>query len=96
MVALACKKEIPLIEDDIYGEMYFGKKRPRTCKSFDRNGLVLLCSSVSKSVAPGYRVGWIMPGRFKEKVMKLKLVHNISSPSPNAGSHCTIYGSRQV
>ena len=82
LVDLLARHEIPLIEDDIYGEMYFGKKRPRTCKTFDKKGLVLLCSSVSKSLAPGYRVGWVIPGRFKEKVMKLKLVQNISTASP--------------
>jgi DNA-binding transcriptional MocR family regulator len=55
------KKQVPLIEDDIYGEIYFGKSRPRTCKSYDKEGLVMLCSSVSKSIAPGYRVGWCIP-----------------------------------
>jgi DNA-binding transcriptional MocR family regulator len=81
LVQLLASRNIPLIEDDIYGEMYFGKKRPRTCKSFDKKGLVLLCSSVSKSLAPGYRVGWCIPGKFKGQIMRLKLIHNISSPS---------------
>lgn len=79
---MLAEKEIPLIEDDIYGELYFGRSRPQTCKSFDRKGLVMLCSSVSKSLAPGYRVGWCIPGRFKEKVLNLKLMHSISSSSP--------------
>lgn len=79
---MLAEKEIPLIEDDIYGELYFGKNRPQSCKSFDRKGLVLLCSSVSKSLAPGYRVGWCIPGRFKEKVLNLKLMHSVSSSAP--------------
>lgn len=79
LVAMLAKKEIPLIEDDIYGEMYFGKTRPRTCKSFDRRGLVLHCGSFSKWLAPGYRVGWVVPGRFKDKVISLKRMNNIST-----------------
>lgn len=79
LVEMLAKKEIPLIEDDIYGELYFGKTRPRTCKSFDKKGLVLLCASFSKSLAPGYRIGWAIPGRFKEKVIRLKRMHTVST-----------------
>ncbi|MFM7852661.1 MAG: PLP-dependent aminotransferase family protein [Flammeovirgaceae bacterium] len=79
LVNMLAKKEIPLIEDDIYGELYFGKTRPRTCKSYDKKGLVLHCGSFSKSLAPGYRVGWVVPGRFKEKVISLKRMNNIST-----------------
>jgi DNA-binding transcriptional MocR family regulator len=79
LVEMLAKKEIPLIEDDIYGEMYFGRTRPKTCKSFDKKGLVLHCSSFSKSLAPGYRIGWIIPGRFKEQVIRLKRMHTVST-----------------
>jgi DNA-binding transcriptional MocR family regulator len=79
LVELLAEKEIPLIEDDIYGELYFGKTRPKTCKSFDRKGLVLHCASFSKSLAPGYRVGYVIPGRFKEKVIQLKRMHTIAT-----------------
>lgn len=79
LVDMLAKKEIPLIEDDIYGEMYFGKTRPKTCKSFDKKGLVLHCSSFSKSLAPGYRIGWIIPGRFKEQVIRLKRMHTVAT-----------------
>ncbi len=82
LVEMLSGKEIPLIEDDIYGELYFGKKRPRTCKSFDKKGLVLLCSSISKSLAPGYRVGWCIPGSFYRKVMQIKFMHTVSSATP--------------
>lgn len=81
VVNMLAKQDIPLIEDDIYGELYFGKTRPRTCKSFDKKGLVMLCSSVSKSLTPGYRVGWCIPGRFKEEVLRMKLMHSVSSTS---------------
>jgi DNA-binding transcriptional MocR family regulator len=79
LVEMLAKKEIPLVEDDIYGELFFGKTRPKTCKTFDKKGLVLHCASFSKSLAPGYRIGWTMPGRFKEKVLKLKRMHTVST-----------------
>jgi DNA-binding transcriptional MocR family regulator len=79
LVEMLAKKEIPLIEDDIYGELYFGKTRPKTCKTYDKKGLVLHCASFSKSLAPGYRIGWTIPGRFKEKVIRLKRMHTVST-----------------
>jgi len=82
LIKLLCKKQVPMIEDDIYGEIYFGRSRPRTCKSYDRQGLVMLCSSVSKSIAPGYRVGWCIPGRFKEEILNIKMIHTVSSSTP--------------
>ena len=81
VVTLLSAHGIPLIEDDVYGDIYFGSQRPRCCKSFDKDGNVLWCSSVSKNLAPGYRVGWIAPGKYKEKILKLKLAHVISSTS---------------
>jgi len=82
LVTLLTDRKVPLIEDDIYGEIYFGKSRPHTCKSFDTEGWILLCSSVSKSIAPGYRVGWCIPGRFKDQVINIKMMHTISSATP--------------
>jgi DNA-binding transcriptional MocR family regulator len=79
LVEMLSKKEIPLIEDDIYGELYFGKTRPKTCKTFDKKGLVLQCSSVSKSLAPGYRIGWVIPGKFKSQVIQLKRMQTVST-----------------
>jgi len=79
VVALLAKHGVPLIEDDVYGDLYFGAQRPKCCKSFDTGGTVLWCSSISKTLAPGYRVGWIAPGKYKEQILKLKLVHAISS-----------------
>lgn len=81
VVALLAKHKIPLIEDDVYGDLYFGLHRPKCCKAFDKEGNVLWCSSVSKTLAPGYRVGWIAPGKYKEQILKLKLVHAISTTS---------------
>lgn len=81
LVELISKHNIPLIEDDTYGELYFGKNRPRTCKYYDTKGLVMYCASLSKSLAPGYRIGWTMPGKFFDGVKQIKRGLDISSPS---------------
>lgn len=77
-VELLSRHGIPLIEDDVYGDLYFGNQRPMCCKAFDTEGTVLWCSSLSKTLAPGYRVGWVAPGKYMDKILKLKLVHTIS------------------
>jgi DNA-binding transcriptional MocR family regulator len=82
LVALITKYQIPLIEDDVYGELYFGDKRPMPAKAFDTEGLVMHCSSFSKCLAPGYRVGWVVPGRYTKAVARLKLTTTISASVP--------------
>ncbi|MBB6107846.1 transcriptional regulator, GntR family [Mucilaginibacter lappiensis] len=79
IVSLLSRHNIPLIEDDVYGDLYFGSQRPKCCKAFDTEGNIIWCSSVSKTLAPGYRVGWIAPGKYKDEIMRMKLVHAISS-----------------
>ncbi len=81
LVAMLARRNIPLIEDDLYGDLYFGDARPRSAKAFDKEGLVLLCSSFSKLIAPGYRVGWAAPGRFQAKVEALKLTTTLATPT---------------
>lgn len=82
LVALLAAHNIPLIEDDIYGDMAFSDQRPNVAKAFDKQGLVLLCSSFSKTIAPGYRVGWIAPGRFIAEVARKKTVFNLATATP--------------
>lgn len=82
LVALLAAANIPLIEDDLYGEMYFGPNRPVPCKRYDTNGLVLYCGSFSKTLAPGYRIGWCMPGQYAARVRMLKNTHSISTNTP--------------
>ncbi len=79
LVNLLAKHDVPLIEDDIYGELYFGKTRPHTCKTYDKKGIVIQCGSFSKSLAPGYRIGWTIPGKFKEQVIRVKRMNNVST-----------------
>jgi DNA-binding transcriptional MocR family regulator len=79
LVELLARREIPLIEDDIYGDLCFGAARPKTAKAYDKQGLVLLCSSFSKTLAPGYRVGWTAPGRFRPQVESLKFTSSMAT-----------------
>jgi DNA-binding transcriptional MocR family regulator len=79
VVRLLEKHDVPLIEDDIYGELAYAPARPAALKAWDRRGQVLLCSSVSKTIAPGLRVGWAVPGRHLRAVTHLKLVSSMAS-----------------
>lgn len=83
LVDLLAARDIPLIEDDIYGDLAFGPQRPRVCKALDGGrGLVLLCSSFSKTLAPGMRVGWCAPGpRYHAAVEQLKLFTTLATPT---------------
>ncbi|NVK56702.1 MAG: PLP-dependent aminotransferase family protein [Alteromonadaceae bacterium] len=78
---LAQEYDVAIIEDDIYGDIAFDYPRPKTLKSFDKDGRVLLCSSFSKSLAPGFRVGWIAPGRYRDKVLHIKYVSSSMCPT---------------
>lgn len=79
LVELLSNRHIYLIEDDIYGELYFGKNRPKTCMTYDTEGIVLQCGSFSKSLAPGYRIGWAIPGKHTEKLTRHKLMHTVAT-----------------
>jgi DNA-binding transcriptional MocR family regulator len=80
LVRLMNQKQVAIIEDDIHGDLYFGTRRPSTLKSYDTDGHVLYCSSFSKTVAPGMRIGWTLPGVFKSAVKQHKLNHAVASP----------------
>jgi DNA-binding transcriptional MocR family regulator len=79
LVRLLAKHAVPLIEDDVYEELYFGAHKPRPAKSWDRAGLVMHCASFSKCLAPGYRIGWAVPGRWARQVERLKLMTTLST-----------------
>lgn len=82
LVELLAARDVPLIEDDVYEELYFGLEKPKPAKAYDRKGLVLHCSSFSKSLAPGYRIGWATAGRYAPAVERLKWVSTLSSNIP--------------
>jgi DNA-binding transcriptional MocR family regulator len=86
LVALLAGHGVALIEDDVYGELYFGRKRPLPAIAFDHSGLAMHCSSFSKCLAPGYRVGWAVAGRHSRAVARLKLTRTLSASAPAQGA----------
>lgn len=77
LVQLLSERQIPLIEDDIYGDLHQEGARPTVAKSWDKTGNVLLCSSFTKTLAPGFRIGWIAPGRYRKAIEMLKYQNNV-------------------
>jgi DNA-binding transcriptional MocR family regulator len=77
---LLAEYDVPAIEDDIYGDLHFSERRPKPLKAWDRDGRVLLCSSFGKTLAPGLRVGWVAPGRYLERVQRLKFTNTLGTP----------------
>lgn len=73
LVALLERAGIPLIEDDVYGDLAGYGQRPPACKAFDQSGNVIYCSSLSKTLAPGWRIGWIAAGRYHTQVMQARM-----------------------
>lgn len=79
LVGLLDRHDVVLVEDDVYGDLVFDGPRPKAIKAFDTQGRVLYCGSFSKTVSPGLRVGWAIPGRHQNEFEHLKLVVNQAS-----------------
>jgi DNA-binding transcriptional MocR family regulator len=80
LLALLKRHDVPLIEDDVYGDIYFERERPKPFVALDNAADTIYCGSFSKTLAPGYRVGWIMPGRHAQRVLERKLAFSLCSP----------------
>jgi DNA-binding transcriptional MocR family regulator len=74
LVEMLAAKNVPLVEDHIYSELAYDATARRAAKCFDRTGNVMLCSSFSKTLAPGLKAGFIEPGRWREQIRMLKFV----------------------
>lgn len=81
LIGLLARHEVPLIEDDVYGDLGFAVRRPSTCKALAPDADILHCSSFSKTLSPGLRIGWIVPGRHQARVEHLKYVSSIATPT---------------
>jgi len=79
--AIANRHGVVLIEDDVYGDLGFEGDRPRVLRAFDGGENVVICSSFSKTIAPGYRVGWVVAGKWHSAIERLKHSFTISAPS---------------
>lgn len=75
--------DVPLIEDDVYAELYYGPHPPPPVKALDRRGQVMHCGSFSKCLAPGYRVGWVAAGRHAEAITRAKTMTTLSTAVPS-------------
>jgi len=80
MVSLLELHDIPLIEDEVYSEIYFTDTKPKPAQLYSEKGLVMTCSSFSKTAAPGYRIGWLLPGKFEEQAKRIKRAQSSSTP----------------
>jgi DNA-binding transcriptional MocR family regulator len=80
LLALLARHDVPLIEDDVYGDIYFGRERSKPFIALDGGANTIFCSSFSKSLAPGYRVGWIVAGSHAQRVMERKLAFSLCGP----------------
>lgn len=80
IVSLLEQYDIPLIEDDVYSELYFSEKKPKPAQLYSEKGLVMTCSSFSKTAAPGYRTGWLLTGKYEEQAKRIKRAQSCSTP----------------
>jgi len=80
MVTLIEHYNLPLIEDDVYSELYFSDKKPKPAQLYSAKGLIMTCSSFSKTAAPGYRTGWLLPGKYEEQAKRIKRAQSCSTP----------------
>lgn len=78
---LAHDHDMPVIEDAVYSELFYGSAHPTSLKTYDREGMVLHCSSFSKSLTSAYRVGWAIPGRYRAQIEKLKFLNTLATPT---------------
>ncbi len=83
LVALLESRGIPMIEDDVYGALHFGSKHGKPAQYYSKKGLVLTCSSFSKTVAPSYRIGWLLSSKLRNQTGRIKRAFSCSSPLIN-------------
>ena len=71
---------VPVVEDDIYGDLHFGDERPRTLSSFASDATVVTCGSVSKTIALGFRIGWAVSPDHAADISRAKFCTSVASP----------------
>lgn len=81
-MAMLADHNVYLIEDDVYGELYYGSQKPLPAKAFDRSGMTMHCSSLSKTLVAGFRIGWVAAGEMALPIQKLQLMSTLSASAP--------------
>ena len=82
VVALLTRHNVTLIEDDVYSELYFGREKPLPAKARDKQDMTLHCSSFSKCLVAGFRIGWVAAGKHARRIQQLQLMSTLSTSSP--------------
>ncbi|MDY0972889.1 PLP-dependent aminotransferase family protein [Siccibacter turicensis] len=82
LVALLNEHNVTLIEDDVYSELYYGRDKPLPARAFDASGTTLHCSSFSKCLVAGFRIGWVAAGKHARRIQQLQLMSTLSTSSP--------------
>ncbi len=81
LAELAHTYRVPVVEDALYAELQYATPLQSTVKSFDRDGWVILCTSYTKTLAPGFRIGWMEAGRYQRKIASLKFTASVAQPA---------------
>lgn len=82
LVELLAVHNVTLIEDDVYSELYYGREKPLPARAFDKTGMTLHCSSFSKCLVAGFRIGWVAAGKHAKRIQQLQLMSTLSTSSP--------------
>src|SRR5688572_5214329 len=81
IVSILTAVEVPIMEDDIYGDLHYGNVRPTSLRAYDEAGLVISCGSVSKTIALGYRIGWAVSPQFHTDIARAKFFSSVACPT---------------
>ena len=82
LIDILSEHNVTLIEDDVYSELYFGREKPLPAKAWDKTDMTLHCSSFSKCLVPGFRIGWVAAGKHARRIQHLQLMSTLSTSSP--------------
>src|SRR5688500_11376481 len=81
IVGILSAAEVPIIEDDIYGDLHYGNVRPTSMRAYDEAGMVISCGSVSKTIALGYRIGWAVTPTFHSEIARAQFFSSVAPPT---------------
>jgi DNA-binding transcriptional MocR family regulator len=74
LLELADKYDFPIVEDNVYADLYFERFRPRPLKAGKQSDRVLMCGSFSKSLSPSLRIGYVAGGKYAAQVLSKKRI----------------------